>query len=416
MNNQVQTLKGFRDFLGTEAKKRQWLVDNIKKVFEKFGYEALETPTLEYESLLMGKYGAEADKLIYSFEDRGERRVAMRYDQTIPTARIVAQYQNQLVFPYKRYQVQPVWRADKPQKGRYREFLQCDADIIGTNSIAADAEMLVLYAAIYSQIGIKSLQINVNDRMQLFKTITETGVSEGSIFSVIQTIDKLDKKSKEEVIKELTQKGISEKDAWALLQKLESAQMPESLEKIVSMAVEMGANREVFKFSPTLARGLDYYTGMIFEGIVPEYSVGSVGGGGRYDNLLRDLVGVDQPAVGFSVGFDRTLEVAEELGIIPQFESSAKVLVTIFSPELSDKSYEIVNTLRSQNISTEIYLDVGKKLDTQLKYANRKQIPYVIIVGPEESEKNVVKVKNMKTGEQSEISNDEITTLLEAAI
>jgi histidyl-tRNA synthetase len=219
MSTQIQTLKGFRDFLGSEASKRLWLIENIRKVFEKFGYESLETPTLEYEALLMGKYGTEADKLIYSFEDRGQRRVALRYDQTIPLARIVSQYQNELVFPYKRYQIQPVWRADKPQKGRYREFLQCDADIVGTNSPSADAEMLVLYAAIYEQIGLNSLKIKLNDREVLFQTIKEAGVEETAVFSVIQTLDKLDKKSKEEVILELTEKGVSSGAATDLLSK-----------------------------------------------------------------------------------------------------------------------------------------------------------------------------------------------------
>jgi histidyl-tRNA synthetase len=408
MSTQIQTLKGFRDFLGSEASKRLWLIENIRKVFEKFGYESLETPTLEYEALLMGKYGTEADKLIYSFEDRGQRRVALRYDQTIPLARIVSQYQNELVFPYKRYQIQPVWRADKPQKGRYREFLQCDADIVGTNSPSADAEMLVLYAAIYEQIGLNSLKIKLNDREVLFQTIKEAGVEETAVFSVIQTLDKLDKKSKEEVIQELTEKGVSSGAATDLLSKLEQAEMPEKLSKIVNLAEQMGAKKDIFLFSPTLARGLDYYTGMIFEGVIPEYTVGSVGGGGRYDNLLNQLLGVDQPAVGFAVGFDRTLEAAEQLGKIPAESRGTKVLVTIFSPDLAKNSMSVTAELRKQGIPAELYLDPDRKLDAQLKYANKKAIPFVIIIGPDEVANNTIKLKNMKTGEQKEVKKEEL--------
>lgn len=404
MSTQIQTLKGFRDFLGPEAAKRLWLIENIRKVFEKYGYEPLETPTLEYEELLMGKYGTEADKLIYSFEDRGGRRVAMRYDQTIPVARIVSQYQNQLIFPYKRYQIQPVWRADKPQKGRYREFLQCDADIIGTNSLTADAEMLNLYATIYSQIGLPSIKIKINDREVLFNTLKEAGIPDEKTFSVIQTIDKLDKKSKEEVIQELIQKEIPAEIASNLITNLEQVQMPEKLEKIISLAEQMGTKRDVFMFSPTLSRGLDYYTGMIFEGIIPEYEVGSVGGGGRYDNLLKQLVGTDQPAVGFAIGFDRTLEAAEQLGKIPSNLKSTKVLVTVFSPDQAARSLEVTKELRNNGIASELYLDFEKKLDSQLKYANRKNIPFVVIIGPDEINKNLLKLKTMKTGEQSEIS------------
>ncbi|MEO6508720.1 MAG: histidine--tRNA ligase [Patescibacteria group bacterium] len=408
MNNQVQPLKGFRDFIGADARKRQWLTDNIRLVFERFGYEPLETPTLEYESLLMGKYGDEADKLIYSFEDRGARRVAMRYDQTIPTARIVAQYQNELVFPYKRYQIQPVWRADKPQKGRYREFLQCDADIIGTRSVASDAEILSVYAAIYAQIGITSLQIKINDRETLINKIKDSGISEYLVFSMIQTIDKLDKKSRDEVLEELERKNIGLELGKKLLDSLESSTMPQKIEEIISLAEKMGTKRETFVYAPTLARGLDYYTGMIFEGVIPEYEVGSVGGGGRYDKLLNELVGVDQPAVGFGLGFDRTLEAAELLGKVPQDQSFAKVLVTIFSPDLATRSMETANLLQKENIATEIYLDPEKKLDAQLKYANKKGIPFVVIIGPEEAQNNQVKVKNMKTGEQSSLAVDEL--------
>ncbi len=407
MGDQIQTLKGFRDFVGSQARKRKWLIKKIETVFERFGYEPLETPALEYESLLLGKYGTEADKLIYGFEDRGGRRVALRYDQTIPTARVISEYQNQLALPYKRYQMQQVWRADKPQKGRYREFLQCDADIIGTTAISAEAEILTLYAAIYTEIGLDSLKIKVNDREDLIKTLETTGIPLDKIFTVIQTIDKLDKKSKDEVRDELGQKGIESEVAKSLLSTLESQKVSEKLQKIISLAESMGVKKEIFTFSPTLARGLDYYTGMIFEGFIPEYKGGSVGGGGRYDKLLKQLVEVELPAVGFGLGFDRTLEAAEQLDKVPSLVTTALVLVTVFSPELTDKSIEVANYLRYNKVPTEIYLDSEKKLDRQLKYANKKDIPFVIIIGPEEVGKNIVKLKDMRSGDQKSIELSE---------
>ncbi|MFA9288543.1 MAG: histidine--tRNA ligase [Weeksellaceae bacterium] len=395
MNN-VQTLKGFRDFLGQDARKRQWLKNTIATVFERFGFEPLETPTLEYEELLLGKYGTEADKLIYSFEDRGARRVALRYDQTVPTARIIAQNKGQLPLPYKRYQIQPVWRADKPQKGRYREFVQCDADIIGTNATAADAEILAVYAAIYAEIGIESLQIRVNDREALILTLAKAGITPDNTFSVIQSIDKLDKKSEDEVIAELESKGITAEIAQNLLQMLEKTSISEKLQSIIDAAVAMGVKKESLVFTPTLARGLDYYTGLIFEGIVPEYESGSVGGGGRYDNLIEQLVGVPMSGVGFGLGYDRTLEAAEILGKVPAFSSSAQVLVTIFNPELASESMKVTNMLRESGVTAECYLDATKKLDVQLKYANAKGIPYVVVIGPDEAAKVVVKLKDME--------------------
>ena len=411
MPNTIQTLKGFRDFLGADARKRQWLKNIIASVFERFGFEPIETPTLEYESLLLGKYGAEADKLIYGFEDRGGRRIALRYDQTVPTARIVSQYRGQLIFPFKRYQIQNVWRADKPQKGRYREFTQCDADIIGSTSLMADAEILAIYASIYLEIGIDSIQIKINDRAQLIQNIKDAGIKGDLIFSVIQTIDKLDKKSSDEVLKELEDKGIELSKGKDLLEKLEKAVMSPALAETLEYVKEMGVLVEIFKFTPTLARGLDYYTGLIFEGIIPEYGVGSVGGGGRYDNLIKDLVNVEMPAVGFGLGFDRTLEAADELGKIPDLSASAHFLVTLFSPELRRESLHIAHTLRQEGIRTEVYLDSTKKLDVQLKYANAKGIPFVVIMGPDEAARGIVKVKDMINREEREVSIKELSTL-----
>lgn len=411
MKQDVQTLKGFRDFIGIEAKKRQWFINTMRRVYDRFGFQPLETPAIEYESLLAGKYGEEADKLLYRFEDNGGRKVALRYDQTVPTARVVAQYQSELVFPYKRYQIQPVWRADKPQKGRYRELFQSDADIIGSTSPLADAEILALYASIYKEFGLDTLKIYVNDRKTLIQSIKDCGISEEMVFSVIQTIDKLDKKTEEEVKDELVSKGLNKETAQEVLNKLQSKEIPKELANIVSIAQKM-APEATFIYKPSLARGLDYYTGLIFEGSIPEYTAGSVGGGGRYDFLIKNLVGVDMPAVGFAVGFDRTLEAAQELGKVPDFSTTSQVLVTVFSPELLSESIKLASNLRNENVSTECFLEEGKRLDQQLKYANKKKIPYVVIMGPDEAPKKIVLLKNMQTGEQKEVKMEDIVKML----
>lgn len=405
-NQERQTLKGFRDFLGQDAAKRQWLLMSVKKTFETFGFEPLETPALEYESLLLGKYGAEAEKLIYRFEDNGKRRIALRYDQTVPTARVIAQYQNDIVMPYRRYQIQPVWRADKPQKGRYREFLQCDADIIGSPDELSDAEILAVYYSIYKNIGLNSIQLKVNDRAQLVDTISAFGISDENVPSIIQTIDKLDKKSKDDVAEELKQKGVD--NGMELLEKLSQLSPSDSLSSILKKAVALGVPENVFMFAPELARGLDYYTGMIFEGIIPEYEVGSVGGGGRYDNLINDLVQIDQPAVGFGLGFDRTLEAAEQLGCIPDDMTNSKVLVTIFDETLAEDSLKAASFLRDNGISVECYPSTSTKIQKQMKYANRKNIPFVIIVGPEEKAEGKVQLKNMQSGEQKTLTLEDV--------
>lgn len=412
MPDKHQTLKGFRDFLNEDARKRTWLMGKMRDVFERFGFEPLETPTLEYESLLLGKYGAEAEKLMYRFEDNGGRRVALRYDQTVPTARIVSQYQSKITFPYKRYQIQNVWRADKPQKGRFREFIQCDADIIGTNSPLADAEVMALYASIYLEIGISSIKLKVNDRAQLIQTIRDAGISESDIFMTIQVIDKLDKKSEEDVLDELTDKGVPRQKGTKLMGKLKTSAMPEQLRAIVQYAQSLGIPEEMFEYTPTLARGLDYYTATIFEGLIPEYPVGSVGGGGRYDNLIHDLVGVDMPAFGFGIGFDRTLEAADELGVIPNVKHNAQVYVTIFDKNSVADSLAIATKLRNSLVSTEIAVDPNKKLPAQLKYADKKRIPYVVIIGPEEAKDKKVKLKDMRTGKEDTLTLEQLVDTL----
>ncbi len=404
---QIQTLKGFRDYLGADAKKRAWVITQMRVVFERFGFEPLETPALEYEQLLLGKYGTEAEKLVYRFEDNGGRRVALRYDQTVPMARVISSYQNELVMPYKRYQIQPVWRADKPQKGRYREFYQCDADIIGTSSPVADAEILSLYYALYQQLGVTSLVLKVNDRSRLVETIQAQGVLDDRVMSVIQTIDKLDKLSESEVVAELVAKGLLEQNAQALLQALYATEPSDNLQAIIDTAVTLGVPRDALQFTPTLARGLDYYTGLIFEGIIPQYPVGSVGGGGRYDRLLNELSGLDAPAVGFGIGFERTVEALDELGLFPPFDAAARVVVCYFE-ETQQDAQVVVKNLRSAGISTSLYLGSSLKLEKQLKYADKMGAKYAVIVGETEMQSQSVIVKDLTQKTQKNVAISEL--------
>lgn len=402
-----QTLKGFRDFLPVEKRQRDFVAQKIKEIFEIFGFEPLETPTLEYASLLLGKYGKEADKLIYSFKDRGDREIALRYDQTVPSARVLTQYQNVLPKYFRRYQIQNVFRADNTQKGRYREFTQCDIDIFGSTSAVADAEIIAATYFAFKNVGFKQVILSVNDRQTLFKALTPYASEKIDVFSIIQSVDKLEKIGQEKVIQELIDKGLEQNKASEAFKSITTALMSDNLREIIDYSVKLGVLKESIKFLPTLARGLDYYTGMIFEVILPDYEGGSCGGGGRYDKLIGQLGGVDIPAVGIAFGFDRMVEAAEALKIIPEEIIGTQVLVTIFDPNMIFNSLTVADKLRRAKIKTEVYPTIDK-LDKQLKYADKIKVPYVVIIGPEEVKKNVVKVKDMKTGEQKEYTIDNL--------
>jgi histidyl-tRNA synthetase len=410
----IQTLKGFRDFLPAESRQRQYVSDKIRETFEIYGFEPLQTPTLEYASLLLGKYGEEADKLVYTFEDRGERQVGLRYDQTVPTARVLSQYQNELPKYFRRYQIQNVFRADKPQKGRYREFTQCDCDIFGSDDILADAELLATVDAVFRNLGFKSTIIEFNDRSLLIENISPFTNEKVDAFSIIQSIDKLDKQSLETVIEELVDKGLSRKDAEAVISKINSIKISGNLSQIEQKALELGVAKETLVFNPKLARGLDYYTGLIFEIKIPEYSNSSLGGGGRYDNLIEDLSGYKMPAVGVGLGFDRIVEVCEEMGLIDNKNSAATVMVGFFEDEnCQNKAMQIAKELRQEKIKTEL-VPASDKLAKQFKMAEQKNIPFVIIVGENEIKENKFSIKNMKSGEQSLLGLEEIKEKLKA--
>lgn len=404
---QLQTLKGFRDFLPPEKRQRDFVMQKIVSVFERNGFEPLETPTLEYRETIMGKYGDEADKLVYQFRDNGEREVALRYDQTVPTARVMAQYQQALGLPFRRYQTQNVFRADKPQKGRYREFTQCDIDIFGSVSPLADAEILAATYAAYKNIGFSEVELKVNDRQVLLSTLAPFATEQVGVFSIIQSIDKLDKLPPTAVVDELVQKGLELSQAEGVLLAIQTAQPSESLSNILNLAEQLGVDERALVFSPTTARGLDYYTGMIFEVTIPGFGSGSVGGGGRYDTLIEQLSGVSIPAVGMAFGFDRTVDAAVELGLVPSGSDLKRVLVTVFSEELAALSAELTSELRRAGITTELATNT-EKLGKQFKYADRKGFSLALIAGPEEAEANAVVVKNLLSGEQTTVLRSEL--------
>ena len=413
MQNQIkpQTVKGFRDFLPTEKRQRDFVVQKVKEVFELFGFEPLETPTLEYASLLLGKYGKEADKLLYTFKDRGGRELALRYDQTVPTARVLAQYQQILPKFFRRYQIQNVFRADKPQKGRYREFTQCDIDIFNSTSPLSDAEIIAATYFAFQNVGYPEIKIVINDRQTLFRYLKPFASYKISLFSLIQSIDKLEKIGKQGVIKELIKKGLDNNQAQKAINSITTAPLSKNLEEIIKSTILLGVPKRDIIFTSTLARGLDYYTGMIFEVVLPGYEAGSCGGGGRYDELIEQLGGVSIPAVGIAFGFDRMVEAAEFFNLIPPETTGTVLLITIFAQKTAETSLKLASQLRKNKINSEIYPEITK-LDKQLKYADKKGIPYVVIIGPDEIKKNVVKLKNMKTGEQKELSQKKLIEII----
>jgi len=392
-----QTLKGFRDFLPKDALKRKWLRDKITTVFEEWGYDPLETPTLEPLELFAGQIGEE-EKLFFKFKDPGGRDVALRYDQTVPASRVVGQYAQQIPMPFKRYQIQPAFRAENPQKGRYREFLQCDADIFGLETPLADAEIIALSLDIYRQIGFPQAIARINDRQLL------TGLP----YEAIVAIDKIKKIGKDGVIKDMEKKGISNGDAKRYLATIENLQPNDTIKTILNYLKTYGFEDSWYVFDPTIARSFSYSTGPIWEIEIPGFTGGSVLGGERFDKLIETIAGVKIPGTGFGLGFDRTLEAAQQWNLIPELATSAQVLVTVFSPNALDSSIAATKQLRQSMVNAELYTDPTVKLEKQLKYADRKGIPYVIIQGPEEVAKGVVKLKNMATQTQEDLTVEEI--------
>lgn len=392
----INTPKGFRDFLGESARTRQTVINSLTQVFERFGFEPLLTPALEYAEVLKGKYGEE-EKLIYEFEDRGGRQVALRYDQTVPLSRVIASYPN-LPKPYKRYQIQPVWRAENPQKGRYREFVQVDLDTIGSSSLLTDAEVIACAVAALEELGFEKFTVKVNDR-EIFANLPN---------SVISAIDKIDKIGREGVAALIKAQNYSDFQTDEILKKITESTPTEKVSQLFDLLEKLKIRKGVYAFDPSLARGLDYYTGLIFELEIEGYDAGSVGGGGRYDKLIGLVSENSFPAVGFSFGFDRLLEALELIKPKIEPNQGTQILVTVFSPEFLESSLEAVSFLRNQGVSTEIYLDPEAKLEKQMKYADQKSIPYTLIIGPEEVKEKVVTFKNLKDRKQEKLKLTQI--------
>ncbi|MBU2052263.1 histidine--tRNA ligase [Patescibacteria group bacterium] len=391
-----QTLKGFRDFLPEEALKRQYAIDIIRKTFELYGFVPLETPAVEYLETFAGQIG-EDEKLFFKFTDAGGRKVALRYDQTVPTCRVIAQYPDKITLPFKRYQIQTVWRTEKPQKGRYREFLQADADIFGVDNRTADAETVALTIDIFKNLGFTKPIAVINDR-DLYKGIP---------YPAIVAIDKLDKIGDEGVIKELKTKGFDQK----ILDQVKNNQPNDNLKTIFKYLNNYGF-KDNYQFKPTLARSFSYSNGTIWEIVVPEFSSGSLAGCERFDSLVGKFSDRQVPAVGFAIGFDRTILAMEELKLFPDLGTKTKALVTIFSPQLLEESQKVTQKLRAKNINTDLYPDSTEKIAKQLKYANNNQIPYVLMIGPDEAGKNVVTLKDMTTGKQESLTLDQVIDVL----
>jgi histidyl-tRNA synthetase len=401
----LQAPKGFKDYLPEEALKRKVVMDKIKDVFSKFGFDPLETPTLEFEETLSGKYG-EDEKLIYKFETPGGDKVALKYDQTVPLTRVVAQYgpkgMQLLPIPFKRYQIQSAYRGENTQKGRYREFTQCDADIVGINSALVDAEVVAIAYEIYKALELDVI-IKVNDR-ELLKGIEP---------KYLAAMDKLNKIGEDGVLAEMVQKGLTADEAKSLFEKITKSEPTPQLLETIKIFKQMGYPEKSIQFDSTLIRGLDYYTGIIMETVlVSNPNASSLGGGGRYDKMIGSFTGNDLPAVGYSVGLDRTIEAMEEAGIMVAPKTQTKVLVTIFSEDLTGKSLEVASLLRSKKIECELYLDSEAKLDKQLKYADTKGIPFAVVIGPDDVEKNTVVLKKLEDRTQESLTLDELIKAL----
>lgn len=420
--------KGTRDFLPEQMVKRNYVIDVIKEIFERYGFEPLETPTLELWETLSGKYGEEGDRLTYRFTDRGGREVGLRYDLTVPLSRVVAMHP-QLPKPFKRYQIQPVWRADKPQKGRFREFYQCDVDIVGSASMLADAEIIAVSHDVLTALNFQDFTIRINNRKVLSGIVEVCGVPVEREGDIYRAIDKLDKIGFEGVEKELSNRGVSEAVVEKLFRILSidgshteritrtadllakseiGREGVTEIETLFGFLAEYGLPEDHYTFDLYLARGLDYYTGPIYETVLEKPRIGSVTGGGRYDKLIGLFSGQPHPATGSSVGLERIITVMEELEMFPpQLNTSTRVLVTVFDESTRSYSIRIAQTLRNGGINCDLY--TGKaKLRGQFGLANDKKIPLVIVAGPDEQKEGKAALKNMATGEQKTVSIDQL--------
>jgi histidyl-tRNA synthetase len=442
--------KGTRDFGPIQMAKRQFILGNIKNVFQKYGFQPLETPALENLSTLTGKYGEEGDQLLFKILNSGDflkdvdsddlgaknsrgvtssiSEKGLRYDLTVPFARYVVMNRHEITFPFKRFQVQPVWRADRPQKGRYREFFQCDADVVGTNSLLCEAEIILMTREIFSLLRLTDYTIKINHRAVL-SGLAELCEAKEKEMSFFVAIDKLDKVGEEKVREELASKGFdptalnrlfeilnfkgttAEKIIF-LQDKFRSVATGQKgindLTNILQLLINFGVTEEHLEFDIALARGLSYYTGCIFEVKINNVAIGSVSGGGRYDNLTGGFGMPGVSGVGISFGVDRLYDALEELNLFPtEAQISSTVLVAHTDEESMRYGLQTVHALRQKGVAAEIYPDTAK-LKKQLEYADKKKIPFVVVIGSEEISSGLLTLKNMTNGEQQKLTLEQL--------
>ena len=445
--------RGMRDFLPEQMLKRKYVIETIQTIFEKYGYEPLETPAIEKMEILSGKYGEEGDQLLFKILKRGTgiEKVGseileysiknyqdiidfgLRYDLTVPLCRLIAMYQNQITLPFKRYQIQPVWRADRPQKGRYREFYQCDADIVGTDSILADAETIAIINEVLTTLGFKHFKTRINNRKILLGIVEYSGVKKEKGNDVCVAIDKLEKIGIDGVKNELYERGIPQQAITKILPILEIKGKTDSIindivtvlknseigvigvteiKQLLLFLHEFAVPDDNFVLDLYLARGLAYYTGPIYESVVEKPKIGSLTGGGRYDELIGMFLGRQIPATGTTIGIERIIDVMTELKMLPENKTITKVLVATFNDNMRAQSLNLVTAIRAAGMNAEVFYD-GSSLKKQFGYADKKGIPYVVIQGPDEYAKNEVTLKDMKSGEQKQIKVDDMIKALQ---
>ncbi len=446
--------KGTRDFLPAEVAKRNYIYSTIRKSFEVYGFSPIETPSFELSSTLLGKYGEEGDRLIFKILNSGEKvkkadldalkegnlarfsnsisEKALRYDLTVPFARFVVQHQNDLSFPFKRYQIQPVWRADRPQHGRYQEFYQCDADVVGSDSLLYEVDFVLLFDEVLSNLNIPDFTIKINNR-KILSGIAEICGEADKIITITVAIDKLDKVGIEGVVKELSEKGVSETALEKIMPLFDISgdtdsrlsQMKEYLAKseigqegirelefVLEKVNSLGVKSAKIEFDVTLARGLNYYTGAIFEVKANGVKMGSICGGGRYDNLTSVFGMKDMSGVGISFGADRIYDVIKELDLFPDtVDNNLELLFVNFGENEQNYCLTLVKEIRSHGISCEIYPS-AVKMKKQMKYANDRGVKNLALIGQNEIDANTILLKNMETGEQKSMLLEEVITLL----
>ena len=416
-----------RDFLPEEVRRREYVIRIVEDVYRRYGFEPLETPALENIETLTGKYGEEGNKLIFKVlrrgehEDSGETDLALRYDLTVPLARVVAEHRGKLPKFFKRYQIQPVWRADRPARGRFREFYQCDVDAIGSRSPLVEVDMISAVSEVLQRLEFRDFTVHLNHRELLTHTLETAGIDRSLHASALVAIDKLDKIGRDGVLEELVGRGVTRESAVAVLDKVagDIVSFPdptglaaaENIAAIINLCESTPGQGHV-KFAPRLARGLSYYTGAIMEITVPDLA-GSLGGGGRYDGLIGMFLGEDIPACGFSLGLERILVVMAERGMFPAgvVRSAADVLITLFDAGSVPDALRLAAELRGSGIRVDLYPEPDK-LGRQFKYAASIRVPFVAIVGSDEREKNVVTIKDMNSGGQTAVPRADVAGYL----